>query len=96
VVAFSHSTFTVEINGLPIFVFQARRQTEAEEICREWIETSINDLVAKNVIVYDASSSVKVRLARPDERASYQSLTTTGITPSLQGINLVYLIDLGS
>ena len=86
---FSNSTFTVDINGVPIFVFQAKRHGDAEEVCREWTETYLADLVAKDLVVYDANSSIKVRLARSDELTAYQTATS-----SSDDVKLVYLVNL--
>ena len=93
--SFSYSTFAVEIDGVPMLVFQAGKHSEAEEICREWTEKNLSDLCAKYAVVYDANSSIKVRLARPAERASYQNATTTD-TAASQGVRLVYLANLSS
>jgi hypothetical protein len=89
---FSNSTFTVDINGAPIFVFQAKRHGDAEEVCSEWTETYLADLVAKDLVVYDANSSIKVRLARSDELTAYQ--TATDATSSSDDVKLVYLVNL--
>jgi hypothetical protein len=89
--AFSYSTFTVEINEVPIFVFQATRHSEADEICREWTEKHLDEWLAKEAAVYDPHPSIKVRLAHPDERASYENATDT--SASTGDIKLVYLVN---
>jgi hypothetical protein len=89
--SFTNSTFTVEINGAPIFVFQAKRQSDAEEICREWAERYLADLVAKDVLVYDGNPSIKVRLARANELAAYGVAPDASTSPD--DVKLVYLVD---
>jgi hypothetical protein len=90
--SFSNSTFTVDINGVPIFVFQAKRHVDAEEICREWTETHLPDLLAKDFLVYDANSSIKIRLARQDELSAYQKATKA--SSSADDVKMVYLVNL--
>ena len=89
--SFSNSTFTVEINGAPIFVFQAKRHSDAEEICREWTEGYLADLLAKEVLVYDGNPSVKVRLARANELTAYKAAPDASTSPD--DVKLVYLVD---
>ena len=63
---FSRSTFIVEINGVPTFVLQATRQSEAEEICSDWSAENLQHLIELNII--DPRASTKVRIARSNER----------------------------
>ena len=48
----------------------------------------------KDALIHDANSSIKVRLASPDERTSYQNASDTDTTASPDGIKLVYLVNL--
>ena len=84
---FSRSTFTVEIEGVPAFVFQATRQIEAEEICSEWCAKNLQHLIELNII--DARASTKVRIARSSERAEYENKVAGA--SSQETVPLVYL-----
>jgi bifunctional non-homologous end joining protein LigD len=84
---FSRSTFTVEIDGVPTFVFQATRQIEAEEICSEWCAINLQHLIELNII--DARASTKVRIARSSERAEYENKVAGA--SSKETVPLVYL-----
>jgi hypothetical protein len=79
---FSRSTFTAEINEVAIFVFQATRHSEAEEICRQWTAQYLSKLLASGVLQSTAAASVNVRIAH----ATVQPASTDGVT-------LVYLVD---
>ena len=87
---FSRSTFTVEINGVPTFVFQATRQSEAEEICSDWSAENLQHLIELNII--DPRASTKVRIARSNERAVYE--TEVANADSHETVPLVYLKNL--
>jgi hypothetical protein len=52
---------------------------------------TLDELMAKGALVYDPHSSTKVRLARPDERASYENATDT--SPLTGDVKLVYLVN---
>ena len=91
---FSRSTFTVEIDGVPTFVFQATRQIEAEEICSEWCAKNLQHLIELNII--DARASTKVRIARSNERTKFETEvagvnikgnSAAGLSEKLQDIN---------
>jgi hypothetical protein len=86
---FSRSTFTVEIDGVPAFVFQAARQIEAEEFCSEWCAKNLQHLIELNII--DAGASTKVRIARANERAEYE--TGVANANSNETVPLVYLAN---
>jgi hypothetical protein len=88
---FSRSTFTAEINEVAIFVFQATRHSEAEEICRQWTAQYLSKLLASGVLQSTAAASVNVRIAHADERASYEGATAQ--PASSDGVTLVYLVD---
>jgi hypothetical protein len=89
---FSRSTFTVEIDGVPAFVFQATRQIEAEEICSEWCAKNLQHLIELNII--DARASTKVRIARWSERAQYEAEVAGASTK--EELPLVYLKEFKS
>jgi hypothetical protein len=88
---FSRSTFTVDINGVAIFVFQAKRHSEAEEVCREWTAQHLSKLLARDVLESDAPPSINVRIAHADERAAYEAANVQAA--SEHDVTLVYLVN---
>ncbi|WP_156439491.1 hypothetical protein [Bradyrhizobium valentinum] len=88
---FSRSTFTVDINGVAIFVFQAKRHSEAEEVCREWTAEHLSELLARNFLESDAPPSINVRIAHADERSAYE--TANAQVASEDDVTLVYLVN---
>jgi hypothetical protein len=90
---FSRSTFTVDINGVATFVFQTKRHSEAEEVCREWTAQHLSTLLASDVLT-DAAPSIKVRIAHPDERTAYAAANVQ--VTSEDDVTLVYLANLDS
>jgi hypothetical protein len=89
--SFSQSTFTIEINGAAALVFQAKWHSEADEISRGWTEYHRDQLSTKGRFGSDFPSIVKVRVARPNEKAAYDE---SGRAEFYEGVKLVYLIDL--
>jgi hypothetical protein len=85
---FSRSTFTVEIDDVPTFVFQAKPQIEAEVICSEWCAQNLQRLIELNII--GARAATKVRIARSDERAKYET-EVLGVNNNKETVPLVYL-----
>jgi len=83
---FSRSTFTVDVNGVAILVFQTKRHSEAEEVCREWTAQHLKD-----VLESDATPSINVRIAHADERAAYAAANIQ--VASEDDVTLVYLAN---
>jgi hypothetical protein len=81
----------VDINGVAIFAFQAKRHSEAEEVCREWTAQHLSKLLAQNVLESDAPPSINVRIARADERAAYEAANVQ--VASEDDVTLVYLVN---
>jgi hypothetical protein len=88
---FSRSTFTVDINGVAIFVFQAKRHSEAEGVCRKWTAQHLSTLLARDVLESDAPPSINVRIAHADERAAYEAANVQAA--SEHDVTLVYLVN---
>ena len=91
---FSLSTFTVEINQIPTFVFQAKWATEAEDIGFGWAQDHAQQISTKGPHGTDLPAVIKVRVARPDEKAAYEA--ENGNVDVYAGVKIVYLIDLSS
>lgn len=74
--SFSLTTFTIEINGVSTFAFQAKWQAEAERFCQEWVEAHWAELATAAPGGSDLPPGYKVRLARPSERIAYDADAT--------------------
>ena len=70
---FSLSTFTVEINQIPTLVFQAKWATEADDIGFGWAKDHAQQISTKGSHGTDLPAVIKVRVARPDEKAAYEA-----------------------
>jgi hypothetical protein len=91
---FSQSTFTVEVNQAPTLVFQAKWATEAEEIGFGWAQDHSQQISTKGPHGTDLPAVIKVRVARPDEKAAYEA--KSGKVDVYAGVKIVYLVDLNS
>jgi hypothetical protein len=65
---FSISTFIVEINGSACAAFQSKWQSEAEALGRRWADDQLRQLSADQ----GWPPLIRIRIARPTERAAYQ------------------------
>jgi hypothetical protein len=91
---FSRSTFTLEVNQTPTLVFQAKWAAEAEDIGFGWAQDHSHQISTKGPHGTDLPAVIKVRLARPDEKAAYE--TESGNVDAYAGAKIVYLVDLNS
>jgi hypothetical protein len=73
VLSFSPSTFTLEIDGKPMLVFQTKWQGDADELCRDWVKSHWDQLVSKDRYGNDLPPIVKVRMARSTEKSAYDA-----------------------
>ena len=80
---FSVSTFVVEINGTACAAFQTKWQSEAETIGRDWAEHQLQHQLTDAPVW---PPLIRVRIARPAERAAYQQ--TEG-TENYRGVEFV-------
>jgi hypothetical protein len=88
---YSISTFAIEIDATPAAVLQAKWHSKAEEICRGWTQYHWEQLLTKGRHGREFPPVVKVRLARPDEKAAYDQ----GVSLEYyEEVKIVYLIDL--
>jgi len=90
--SYSNSTFAIEINGTPAVIFQAKWHSEADEICQGWTRYHWEQLPRTELRGYELPPFVKVRLARADERARYD--TEVESFEFYGEVKIVYLIDL--
>jgi hypothetical protein len=90
---FSLSTFTVEVNQTPTLVFQAKWATEAENIGFGWAERHSDQISTKGPYGTDLPAVIKVRVARPDEKAAYEA--ESGNVDVYAGVKIVYLVGSG-
>jgi len=90
---FSLSTFTLEVNQTATLVFQAKWASDAEDIGFKWAQDHAQRISTKGPHGTDLPAVVKVRVARPDEKAAYE---VGGHTELYAGVKIVYLIDLSS
>jgi hypothetical protein len=90
---FSLSTFTVEVNQIPALVFQAKWATEAEDIGFGWAQDHSHQILTKGTYGTDLPAAIKVRVARPDEKASFEEGKNAEI---FRGVTIVYLVNLNS
>jgi hypothetical protein len=71
--SFSLSTFTVELNGMPTVVFQAKWHAEAEDICRGWANSHWDAITEQHISGITIAPVIKVRLASAIEKAAYEA-----------------------
>lgn len=69
---FSPTTFTIEINGAPMVVFQSKWQADADQICRDWLHTHWEELSARGPAGVELPPIFKLRLARSSEKDAYE------------------------
>ena len=91
---FSRSTFTVEIDQIPTLVFQAKWATEAEDIGFGWAQDHAQQISTMGSHGTDLPAVIKVRVARPDEKAVYEA--ESGNVDVYAGVKIVHLVDLNS
>jgi hypothetical protein len=88
--SFSLSTFTVEINGTPTVAFQAKWQTEADEICRANLHR--DEIAEEQVGGIPTQPVIKVRLASTPEKAAYYE-PAASVIEFFGNVKIVKLID---
>jgi hypothetical protein len=85
--------FTLEVDGRPTLAFEARRTSEAQEICKEsWLRGDLIVLSSGGVPLCSDRSKFTVRLATADETVAYEQAATVA-KPS-DDLVLAYLIEL--
>jgi hypothetical protein len=91
---FLRSTFTVEVNETPIIVLQAKWAAEAEGIGFGWALLHSPQLSTKGSYGTDIPAVVKVRIARPTDKAAYEAEGSN--SEFYEGTKIVYLVELNS
>jgi hypothetical protein len=89
---FAQSTFTLEVNQTPTLVFQAKWAAEAEDIGFGWAQDHSNQISTKGSYGTDLPAVIKVRIARPAEKAAYEAKVDNA--KFYAGVKIVYLVDL--
>ena len=90
---FTFSIFTIEINGRPILALQAKRHKDAERLCEhDRLRTELSTITSGGTPLYDASATMKVRLATAEEAVLYRQATQS--TEPSSDTTVVYLVDL--
>ncbi len=87
------SIFTVEVDHRPVVAFRCKKHSEAEAICTdERVRAELSSISSGRKPLCNASSVMRVRLARPEERAICgEQAASTSNTASL---TMVYLVEL--
>jgi hypothetical protein len=73
-------------------VFQAKWATEAEDIGFGWAKDHSHQISTKGPHGTDLPAVIKVRVARPDEKATYEVKGNN--VDFYAGVKIVYLVDL--
>ncbi len=90
---FSHSLFTIEVNGTPTVVLQAKRHRDAERFCEQHqLRAELSTLTSNGIPLCDTSATMKVRLATAEEAVLYRRATQS--TAPSSDTNVVYPVDL--
>jgi hypothetical protein len=71
--SYSLSTFTLEIDGKPTLVLQAKWQVTADERCRDWVQSHWDQVAGKDRRGAFLRPVLKIRLARSAEKAVYEA-----------------------
>ena len=89
----SLSIFTIEADGKPILAFATKKHHEAEAFCTdERVRLKLRSARSGGVPLCGDYSIIRVRLARPDERARYQQ--QVGSQSSAGDLVTAFLVDL--
>ena len=89
---FTFSVFTIEINGRPTLALQAKRHRDAERLCEHGrLHTTLSAITSHGTPLYDASATMKLRLATAEEAVLYRRATQS--TEPSSDTHIVYLVD---
>jgi hypothetical protein len=87
---FSISTFVVEINGIACAAFQTKWQSEAEIIGRDWAEDQLRQQLTEAPVW---PPLLRVRIARPAERAAYEKAEGTETYGGVAFVTIESVLD---
>lgn len=89
----SLSIFTIVVDYKPVVAFACKRHSEAEAICAdERIRAKLSSMHSEGKPLVDDFAVLRVRLARPGERALYYERSSLRSNDS--STLMVYLVDL--
>jgi len=89
--SFSLSAFTLEIDGKPTLVFEAKWQVEADRICQSWVQANWDQIPKQKWRGNEFPPVLKVRLASASEKATY--LTEAAHAELYGEVHVVKLVD---
>ena len=92
--SYSLSKFTLDIDGKPTLVLQAKWQVVADELYRDWVQSHWDQVVSKGPRGEDVRPIVRIRLARSAEKAAYQACTDSA--EFYGGVKIVKLVGGGA
>jgi len=85
--------FTLEIDGRPIFAFEASRLQEARQLCKEpWLRADLTSLTSNGVPLLNADANLSVRLADLTETDFFSQAVAA--TKQSDDMMLAYLVEL--
>jgi hypothetical protein len=87
--SYSLSTFTLEIDGKPTLVVRAKWQAEADELCRDWVQS--HGVVSIGPHGAELRPLLKVRIARSAEKTAYDASVNS--TELYRDVKIVKLVD---
>jgi hypothetical protein len=91
---FSKSMFVIEVEGMPTAIFETKWHVDAELICRSWTNNHSEQLSVKGRGRFLFPPIIKLRLASPDEMATYSDPSAK--SELQEGTRIIYLRQLGS
>jgi hypothetical protein len=91
---FSKSMFVIEVEGTPTAIFETKWHVDADLICRTWTNNHSEQLLVKGRSGLQFPPIIKLRLARPDEIATYAA--DNAKFEVQEGRRIAYLRLLGS
>jgi hypothetical protein len=91
---YSKSMFVIEVEGTPTAVFETKWYVDAQLICQTWTNNHSEELLVKGRRGVQFPSIITLRLARPDEVATYAA--DSARSEVQEGTRIVYLRLLGS
>ena len=89
----SRSVFTIEVDRRPVLMFSMRFYADAQAICTDGrIRQKLSSIFSGGKPLCDEIAIMRVRLARPEEKAKYLEEAATRSDET--GLVAVYLVEL--
>ena len=90
----AESVFALQIDGVPVLMFQAVTHREAAGLPREqWLRNDLQEARSNDAPLWDGKAKLTVRRASPEEVARFLE-TKTATADGSDDLVLVYLVDL--